>query len=54
MTRTTLFNFGLVLAGVVYVGLVFFQNISSPVMGILLVTVVAYRLIESHRERKRQ
>ncbi len=49
MTARSKREFGLGIAGLCYLVLVFFRNLYSPVLGIALVTLAAYELIDSHR-----
>ena len=53
MSRTALINLGLMIAGGAYVLFVFVQNISSPLIALLLVMATTYRLVDSHRERNK-
>lgn len=38
-------------AGLVYLVLVLFMNLDSPLFGLLLIVVAAYGLLEPHRHR---
>jgi hypothetical protein len=38
-------------AGLVYLALVLFLNLDSPLFGLLLIVVAGYELIEPHRHR---
>ena len=53
MRRKDWFELGLGVAGTVYLVLVFSQNISSPLFALLVVTLAAYELVESHRARNK-
>jgi hypothetical protein len=53
MAKKALFELALGAAGAVYLMLVFAQNISSPLFGLVLVTLAAYELAESHRARNK-
>jgi hypothetical protein len=49
MTKRLIRELGLGIAGLVYLILVFFRNIYSPVIAVVLVSLAAYVLIDSHR-----
>ena len=51
MTKRLIRELGLGIAGAVYLILVFFRNIYSPLLALLLVTLAAYEIIDSHRAR---
>lgn len=51
MTKRLIRELGLGVAGAVYLILVFFRNIYSPLVALLLVTLATYELIDSHRAK---
>jgi hypothetical protein len=53
MGKRAWFELALGVSGTVYLVLVFFQNISSPLFAWLVITLAAHQLIGSHRARNK-
>ena len=53
MTTRRKRELGLGIAGLAYLILVLFQNIYSPPLALVLVSLAAYELIDSHRARNK-
>jgi len=53
MGKKVWFELTLGVAGAIYLVLVFFQNISSPIFALVVVTLAGYQLIGSHRAGKK-
>ncbi|MBZ5578111.1 MAG: hypothetical protein LAP40_16235 [Acidobacteriia bacterium] len=51
MSKKAVRGWALGIGGVVYLEVVFFQNIYSPFIAGLLVVLAAYELVDSHRAR---
>ena len=51
MTRHLLWDLLLALAGTVYLGLVLFQGLESPLFGLAFLVLAACELIRLHRTR---
>lgn len=49
MTGKSIREVGLGLGGLLYLILVFFRNIYSPLWAFVLISLAAYELIDSHR-----
>jgi hypothetical protein len=41
-------------AGLVYMALVLFVNLDSPLFGLMLIVLAAYQLLEPHRHKRRR
>ena len=54
MTKKSIREIGLGIAGVVYLILVFSRNLYSPLFALVLVSLATYELIDSHRARNKQ
>jgi hypothetical protein len=39
-------------AGLIYMALVLFVNLDSPLFGLLLIVLAAYQLLEPHRHKR--
>jgi hypothetical protein len=53
MSKRAVWNLMLLVAGIVYLDLVLFQQIEFPLFGLWLVVVSGHELIGSRRERRR-
>lgn len=53
MRRKALRELVLGTTGAIYLALVFFQNIYSPLFALVLVTLFTYELVDSHRAKNR-
>jgi len=49
MTRRLIWDATLVLAGVVYLAMVLFSGIESPLLGVTFVGLASYELVNLHR-----
>lgn len=53
MTKRGIRELGLGIAGAVYLALVLFRNIYSPFFALVLISLAAFELIDSHRARNK-
>ena len=54
MNSRLLWDLALCLAGILYVDLVLFQQLDSPLLAMILIMLAAYELIEPHRSKQKR